>query len=108
MRIKTCFFSTILLTVFCLNSYSASIYGYISFKNGKPVKNLKIICESTYDTFIATTDKRGYYNFTLSDSINATYFIFIETPEGKRFNAGKIPVYKANISHDITLAVDNF
>ncbi len=108
VKFKKLYIIFFVLVVFIQNTFSASISGGVFYKNGTPVKSLKILCESSSDTFVAYTDAYGKYRFILSDIIYAKYKIFIITPKGKKLKVGVLLIRKAHRTFDIKLTINKF
>ncbi len=108
MKNKLLAFFTFILLFICINIYPASISGRITFKNGKPVHKLKIICESTYTTFVDYTDSNGMYKFNLSAEIHTYYYVFIALKDGTRVRIGKVAIHGTHETVDARLLVNSY
>jgi len=92
--------------LFYNNTFPASISGRITFKNRKPVVNLKIICESGYDTYVTYTNESGDYYFWLSNNLYVPYMLYIEFKSGQRKMIGRKEVRGEDYTIDVELNVN--
>lgn len=88
--------------------HSATISGRITFKNGQPIANLKIICETVYFTHVTRTDNGGNYKLIVSDREETVYYLFIVLPKGKREKIGQIVGMGLNHTVDVKLTINSF